>query len=87
MSYHHFTIDERESILIYRTKGLNFSQIRKLLHRHPSNINREWKRHTKGHVENRGEFLFLTPFTKDPKKQTSELGSVMGSRHGCREKR
>ena len=40
MSYHHFTIDERESILVYR---LNFSQIAKLLHRHPSSI--EWKRH------------------------------------------
>ena len=24
MSYHHFTIDERENILIYRTQGLNF---------------------------------------------------------------
>ena len=47
MSYHHFTIDERESILIYRTQGLNFSQIAKLLHRHPSSISREWKRHTK----------------------------------------
>ncbi len=45
MSYHHFTIDERESILIYRTQGLNFSQIAKLLHRHPSSISREWKRH------------------------------------------
>ena len=45
MSYHHFTVDERESILIYRTKGLNFSQIGKLLHRHPSSISREWKRH------------------------------------------
>jgi len=52
MSYHHFTIDERESILIYRTKVLNFSQI--------------------------GKFLFRIPFTKDPKKQTSELGSVIG---------
>ena len=47
MSYHHFTIDERESILIYRTQGLNFSQIAKLLHRHPSSISREWKRHLK----------------------------------------
>ena len=48
MSYHLFTIDdERESILIYRTKDLNFSQIGKLLHRHPSGISREWKRHTK----------------------------------------
>ena len=46
MSYRHFTVDERESILIYRTKGLNFSQIGKLLHRHPSSISREWKRHT-----------------------------------------
>ena len=54
MSYHHFTIDDRESILIYCTKGLNFSQIGKLLHRHPSSISREWKRHTKGHIENRG---------------------------------
>lgn len=44
MSYHHFTIDERESILVYRTQGLNFSQIAKLLHRHPSSISREWKR-------------------------------------------
>ena len=25
-----------------------------------------------------GEFLFLIPFMKDPKKQTSELGSVIG---------
>ena len=47
MSYHHFTIDECESILIYRTQGLNFSQIAKLLHRHPSSISREWKRHLK----------------------------------------
>ena len=45
MSYHHFTIDERESILIYRMQGLNFSQIAKLLHRHPSSISREWKRY------------------------------------------
>ncbi len=42
MSYHHFTIDERESILIYRMQGLNFSQIAKLLHRHPSSISCEW---------------------------------------------
>ena len=34
MSYHHFTIDERESILIYRTQGLNLSQIDKLIHRY-----------------------------------------------------
>lgn len=47
MSYHHFTIDEREGILIYRSQGLNFSQIGKLLHRHLSSISREWKRHTK----------------------------------------
>lgn len=26
MSYHHFTIDERESILSYRTQGITFSQ-------------------------------------------------------------
>lgn len=45
MSYHHFTIDERESILIYRMQGLNFSQIAKLLHRYPYSISREWKRH------------------------------------------
>ena len=45
MSYHHFTIDERESILIYHMQGLNFSQIANLLHRHPSSISREWKRH------------------------------------------
>ena len=31
MSYHHFTIEERESILVYRTQGLNLSQIAKLL--------------------------------------------------------
>lgn len=47
MSYHHFTIDERESILIYRTKGMTFSQIARLLHRHPSSISRELKRHSK----------------------------------------
>ena len=45
MSYHPFTIDERESILIYRMQGLNFSQIAKLLHRYPYSISREWKRH------------------------------------------
>ncbi|MDB6217084.1 helix-turn-helix domain-containing protein, partial [Streptococcus vestibularis] len=32
-------------MLVYRTQGLNFSQIAKLLHRHPSSISREWKRH------------------------------------------
>ncbi|MBM6541366.1 helix-turn-helix domain-containing protein [Streptococcus dysgalactiae subsp. equisimilis] len=47
MSYHHFTIDERESILIYRTKGMTFSQIARLLHQHPSSISREWQRHSK----------------------------------------
>ncbi|ORO41528.1 transposase, partial [Streptococcus oralis subsp. tigurinus] len=31
------------SILIYRMQGLNFSQIDKLLHRHPSSISCEWK--------------------------------------------
>ena len=45
MSYHHFTIDESEGILIYRMQGLNFSQIAKCLHRHPSSISQEWKRH------------------------------------------
>ena len=45
MSYHHFTIDERESILAYRTQGLSFSQIAKLLHHHASSISSEWKRH------------------------------------------
>ena len=35
-------------------------------------------RHTKGYVEKEGEFLFLIPFTKNPKKQTSELGLVIG---------
>ncbi|MCE2271734.1 helix-turn-helix domain-containing protein, partial [Streptococcus thermophilus] len=38
MSYHHFTIEERESIFVYRTQGLNLSQIAKLLHRYPSSI-------------------------------------------------
>ena len=107
MSYHHFTIDERESILIYRMQGLNFSQIAKLLHRHPSSISCEWKRHTKSgsyspnqaqesyhiakshcgrkrmleidhNLSNTIKHLFLIPFTKNPKKQTSELGSVIG---------
>ena len=45
MSYHQLTIVELESILTYRTQDLNFSQIAKLLHRHPSSISREWKRH------------------------------------------
>ena len=45
MSYHHFSIDESESILICRMQGLNFSQIVKLLYRHPSSISREWERH------------------------------------------
>ena len=43
MSYHHFGIDESKSILIYRMQGLNFSQIVKLLYRHPSSISHEWK--------------------------------------------
>jgi len=29
-------------------------------------------------LKTEGKFLFLIPFTKDPKKQTSELGSVIG---------
>ena len=45
MSYHYFGIDESKSILICRMQGLNFSQIAKLLFRHPSSISREWKRH------------------------------------------
>ena len=45
MSYHHFPIEEHESILVYRTQGLNLSQIAKLLHRYPSSISREWKRY------------------------------------------
>ena len=49
MSSHHFTIDNRESILIYRMQGLIFFQISKLLH-HPSSISREWKRHTKENI-------------------------------------
>ena len=49
MSSHHFTIDNRESILIYRMQGLNFFQISKLLH-HPSSISRGWKRHTKENI-------------------------------------
>ena len=49
MSSHHFTIDNRESILIYHMQGLNFFQISKLLH-HPSSISREWKRHTKENI-------------------------------------
>ncbi|MQQ03074.1 helix-turn-helix domain-containing protein [Streptococcus mitis] len=32
MSYHHSTINKSESILIYCTQGLNFSQIAKLPH-------------------------------------------------------
>lgn len=40
MSYHHFTIEERESILIYYTQRLNLTQIAKLLNRHPSSSRR-----------------------------------------------
>ena len=45
MSYHHFTIDEPESILIYRTKGLNFSQRGKIpishtIHERPEEANK-----------------------------------------------
>ncbi|WP_067088916.1 IS30 family transposase [Streptococcus marmotae] len=47
MSYHHFTIEERESILIYRAQGLNLSEIGTLLNRHPSSISRELRRHSK----------------------------------------
>ncbi|HEL1827956.1 TPA: IS30 family transposase [Streptococcus suis] len=48
MSYHHLTIEERESILIYRTQGLNISEIATLLNRHPSSISRELRRHSTG---------------------------------------
>ncbi|MCH1618994.1 helix-turn-helix domain-containing protein [Streptococcus pasteurianus] len=41
MSYHHFTIDERESILSYRTQGITFSQIARLLHGHLSSISHQ----------------------------------------------
>ena len=68
MSSHHFTIDERESILIYRMQGLNFSQIANLLHRHPSSISREWKRHPKGYVENRGKFLISHTIHERPEE-------------------
>lgn len=47
MCYYHFTIAERESILIYLTQGLNFSQIGRLLYCHLLSISREWKRHMK----------------------------------------
>ena len=45
MNYHHFTIDERESILIYRTKGLNFYQRGKIpishtIHERPREANK-----------------------------------------------
>ena len=73
MSYHHFTIDERESILIYRTKGLNFSQIGKLLHRHPSSISREWKRHTKGHIENRGKISISHTIHERPEEANKRV--------------
>ena len=63
MSYHHFTIEERESILVYRTQGLNLSQIAKLLHRYPSSISREWKRYLRDgnylHVMHRNPTILL----------------------------
>ncbi|WP_416370413.1 helix-turn-helix domain-containing protein [Streptococcus sp. Marseille-Q5986] len=62
MSYHHFTVDERESILIYRMQGLNFSQIAKLLHRHPASISREWKRHLREESYSPREKCKLTKF-------------------------
>ena len=62
MSYHHFTVDERESILIYRMQGLNFSQIAKFLHRHPSSISREWKRHLREGSYSPREKCKLTKF-------------------------
>ena len=47
MSYHHFTIDERESILSYRTQRDNLFSIARLWQRHPSSISREVQRHSK----------------------------------------
>lgn len=47
MSYQHFTIEERESILIYQTQGLNLTEIAAVLNRHPSSISRELRRHSK----------------------------------------
>ena len=67
MNYHHFTIDERESILIYRTKGLNFSQRGKIpishtIHERPREANKrtrigDWE--ADHHLSNTVKHLFL----------------------------
>ena len=44
--YHHFTIDERESLLVYLSQGKKNSEIAKLLNRSPSTISRELRRNT-----------------------------------------
>ena len=59
MSSYHFTIDNRESILIYRMQGLNA----KLLHRHPSSISREWKRHLREYFPKGSDLTFVDEHT------------------------
>ncbi len=76
MSSHHFTVDERKSILIYHMQGLNFSQIAKLLHRHPSSISREWKRHPKDYVENRGKIPISHTIHKRPEEADTVAGKT-----------
>ena len=44
--YRHFTIDERESLLVYLSQGKKNSEIAKLLNRSPSTISRELRRNT-----------------------------------------
>nr|WP_267247562.1 helix-turn-helix domain-containing protein [Streptococcus sp. Marseille-Q5986] len=43
-------------------QGLNFSQIAKLLHRHPASISREWKRHLREESYSPREKCKLTKF-------------------------
>ena len=46
MSYHHFTTEERENLLVALTKNLSVREIARQLHRSPSSVSREIKRNT-----------------------------------------
>ena len=53
--YHHFTIDERESLLVYLSQGKKNCEIARLMNRSPSTISREIRRN----VESRTRYSAL----------------------------
>ena len=58
MSYHHFTIDERESIL-NRTQGLNFSN--SITSRHPSSISLHQEYKIRAYSPNHAQICTIMP--------------------------